>query len=162
MSSESKGGLRKGRGVRCVAANCGNTNANGVSMHFFPKAEKERRQWIKFVKEKRDKWDGPTQYSALCSAHFMPNCFPYRHHFEMQQSGTKPKRVSLNPDAIPTIHSLPPRNDDAPGPSGGTKRPHLSMLTLEQQSGQLSPPKIMRRAYLKRETSRVSSDFFFI
>jgi hypothetical protein len=32
--------------------------------------------------------------------------FPFRHRFEMEQMGRKPKKVKLNEDAFPTIHAL--------------------------------------------------------
>jgi hypothetical protein len=32
MTRGDKGGKSKGSGIRCVAANCGNTNADGVSL----------------------------------------------------------------------------------------------------------------------------------
>ncbi|VDI19523.1 Hypothetical predicted protein [Mytilus galloprovincialis] len=37
MSRGDRGGSSRGSGTRCVAANCGNTNADGFSLHSFPK-----------------------------------------------------------------------------------------------------------------------------
>jgi hypothetical protein len=37
MPRGNKGEKGKGSGIKCVAANCGNTNADGVSLHTFPK-----------------------------------------------------------------------------------------------------------------------------
>jgi hypothetical protein len=65
-----------------------------------------RRKWINFVKVKRANWSGPTDFSALCSFHFSIDSFPFRHRFEMEQMGRKPKKVKLNEDAFPTIHAL--------------------------------------------------------
>jgi hypothetical protein len=53
MPRGDKGGNSKGSGVRCVAANCGNTNADGVSLHTFPKDPTLLKKWSDFVKLKR-------------------------------------------------------------------------------------------------------------
>ena len=45
-----------------------------VSMHTFPKNEKVRDQWVKFVNVHRPDWK-PTSNSALCSVHFHESCF---------------------------------------------------------------------------------------
>lgn len=105
MPRGDRGGKSKGSGIRCVAANCGNTNADGVSLHTFPKDARLRKKWADFVKMKRGAWPGPTEYSALCSTHFASGCFPFRQRFEMEQMGIKPKKITLNHDAVPTIHA---------------------------------------------------------
>ena len=169
MPRGDRGGTSTGIGKRCVAANCGNTNANGVSMHCFPKEQSYRRQWIEFVKEKRAKWDGPSEYSYLCSAHFEPHCITYRHRFEMKETGIRPKRITLEQDAIPTIHASPPSSGPSstqtgqpsepsaePQASCSTSDPRLEMLGLDEKAThQCSPPKIIRRAFRKREADRV-------
>ena len=114
MPRGDRGGKSKGSGKRCVAANCGNTNTDGVSLHTFPKDAALRKKWTDFVKLKRGAWVGPTEYSALCSAHFSADCFPFRQRFEMEQMGIKPKKVTLNPDAVPTIHALTPPSISSP------------------------------------------------
>ena len=114
MPRGDRGGTSKGTGIRCVAANCGNTNADGVSLHSFPINVSIRRQWIDFVKLKRAKWVSPTQYSALCSAHFPIECFPFRFRFEMEHMGRSLKNVKLNADAVPSIHSK--CKEDTPHP----------------------------------------------
>ena len=57
--------------MRCVAAECSKTTKDGVSLHLFPTDPNLRRIWTTKVKTTRVKWDGPTQYSALCSDHFV-------------------------------------------------------------------------------------------
>jgi len=84
MPRGDRGGNSTGTGVRCVAYGCGKTNVNGVSMHYFPKDYNLRKQWADFVHLKRAKWAGPTDYSALCSDHFTPECYPFRVRFEME------------------------------------------------------------------------------
>lgn len=53
MPRGDRGGKSKGSGDRCVAANCGNTNADGFSLHSFPKDPARRKQWTDFMKVKR-------------------------------------------------------------------------------------------------------------
>ena len=110
MPRGDKGGKSRGSGVRCVSVNCGNTHADGFSLHKFPKKTVLRKQWNDIVRVKRGDWDGPSEFSALCSVHFKPECFPFRQRFEMEQMGRKPKKVVLNEDAVPTIYYTP-RNE---------------------------------------------------
>ena len=35
------------------------------------------------------------EFSALCSVHFNPDCFPFRQRFEIEQMGRKPNKVVL-------------------------------------------------------------------
>ena len=67
MPREDKGGKRKGSGIICVAEKCGNTNADGVSLHTFPKDPTLLKKWSDFVKLKRGAWPGPTEYLTLWS-----------------------------------------------------------------------------------------------
>ena len=53
MPRGDKGGKNKGSGIRCVAANCGNTNGDGVSLHYFPKDPTLLKKWSDFVNLKR-------------------------------------------------------------------------------------------------------------
>jgi len=162
MPRGDRGGKSKGSGVRCVAANCGNTHADGCSMHTFPKNQALRRTWTNFVKMKRANWTGPTLHSALCSSHFSPDSFPFRVRFEMEQMGRMPKKVQINEDAVPTIHSDVPVTvtenlEQSTLPSTPKQSlPKLNMLSpAEDAMCQSSPPKKMRRGYLKRESARV-------
>lgn len=107
MPRGDRGGKSSGSGIRCVAAHCGNTHKDGYSMHSFPKDPTLRRQWVDFVKVKRVDWNGPTEYSAICSDHFTMDCFPFRFRFELEQMGRKPKKVQLNSNAVPSVHATP-------------------------------------------------------
>nr|XP_022286598.1 uncharacterized protein LOC111099572 isoform X1 [Crassostrea virginica] len=166
MPRGDRGGKSKGSGIRCVAANCGNTNTDGVSLHTFPKDAALRKKWTDFVKLKRGAWVGPTEYSALCSAHFSADCFPFRQRFEMEQMGIKPKKVTLNPDAVPTIHALtPPPSISSPSATSSStpkrspyKRPFNMLSPNEEEQCQSSPPKKIRRGYTKRETNRILTE----
>lgn len=172
MPRGDKGGKSKGSGIRCVAANCGNTNADGVSLHTFPKDPTLLKKWSDFVKLKRGAWPGPTEYSALCSIHFEPSCFPFRTRFEIEQMGVRPKRVTLTSVACPTIHASTPVETTTPSKSSSTQSlipstpAAQSHLTAENRLQMLSPsedilyqsspPKKIRRGYMKREAARVS------
>ena len=170
MRRGDRGGKVRIGGIRCVAANCGNTNADGFSLHYFPKQDQAlRRKWINFVKVKRANWSGPTDFSALCSFHFSIDSFPFRHRFEMEQMSRKPKKVKLNEDAFPTIHALalaptvteqsePVMTASSTGTPKHQRPASLLMLSpTEELACQSSPPKKIRRGYSKREAARVSS-----
>jgi THAP domain len=153
-----RGGISRLTGKRCVAANCGNTNADGYSMHFFPKDPKRRKIWTDFVQLTRADWHGPTEYSVLCSFHFTPDSLSFRHRFETEQMGLKPKKVLLNDDACPTIHSVGVGNPvlAAEHSTTVTVSTKLEMLSSsEDVTTQRSPPKKIRRTYQKREAARV-------
>ncbi|XP_033629149.1 uncharacterized protein LOC117291511 isoform X2 [Asterias rubens] len=86
--------------TRCIAAGCGKTTKDGVSLHLFPADPKYRQLWAANVRLKRTtEWSGPTSFSALCSEHFEPSCFEsgMHHTFDMK------RKVALKHDAIPTI-----------------------------------------------------------
>jgi len=164
MPRGDRGGTSKGSGVRCVAANCGNTNADGFSMHSFPKDQALRRRWTDFVKIKRANWDGLTGFSALYSFHFTPERFQFRYRFEVEHIGRAPKRVKLNDDAVPSIHCVRETDNQAKVTANvsapSTPRHQLCRLEIlspsEEVTCQVSPPKKIRRGYSKREAARVS------
>ena len=60
---------------RCVVQGCGSVAKDGVSLHKFPSDTKLKRLWVNFVKTHRQKWDGPSDYSFVCSRHFQPEEF---------------------------------------------------------------------------------------
>ena len=57
-------------GISCT----NNSYTPNVSIHIFPKNEKVRDQWVKFVNVHRPDWR-PTSNSTLCSVHFHESCF---------------------------------------------------------------------------------------
>ena len=148
MPRGDRGGTCTGIGSRCVAANCGNQNVGGFSLHTFPKDKVLRKQWVSFVRTKRASWDGPSETSVLCSFHFTEDSFPFRQRFEKQHMGKKLKKTSLNRDAVPTIHA-PVR---ASSVDSSTKRSNESPIA---STSKCSPPKKVRGGYLKREVARV-------
>jgi hypothetical protein len=77
----------------CVAGFCYRTaKKNGVSFHLFPagaKNEERRKQWITFVQRGRKDFDGPSQYSKLCSAHFAEDCYDNTPAMQEKYAGIK-------------------------------------------------------------------------
>ena len=53
MPRGDKGGKSNGSGIRYVAANCGNTNADGVSLHTFPKDPTHLKKMERFRETKK-------------------------------------------------------------------------------------------------------------
>ena len=115
-------------GKKCIAFGCSKTHKDDVSLFKFPTESNLRRAWILQVKRTRDKWDGPSEHSTLCSDHFTEDCFESMSVLS-KQMGLKSKQL-LKPSAIPTLF---PRPASVPA----SKRPRTS------------------RAYEKREKARV-------
>ncbi|XP_005111430.1 uncharacterized protein LOC101862462 [Aplysia californica] len=88
----------------CVAANCTAPHKGlGESVFGFPKDPVLRAKWIKFVRDKRGDFQGPSKYSVLCQYHFTHDCFQNEMAVRM---GFVKKKI-INKDAVPTIHRPP-------------------------------------------------------
>ncbi|CAB4039764.1 THAP domain-containing 2-like [Paramuricea clavata] len=75
------------------ARSCKNSSySKGISMHMFPRDDKQRAAWTKFVRKHRPGWN-PTTSSAICSAHFQGNDFTQRLNIDIP---TAPDRSSSN------------------------------------------------------------------
>lgn len=74
---------------RFVVGGRSNTPSGQISAHRFPKAEKLRKIWIKFVNTTRD--FVCTQSSVVCSDHFTQECFErsfvHKQQFELGTRG---------------------------------------------------------------------------
>ena len=112
---------KKRGGWRCVAGapnstTCGNNSRTlGISMHQFPKNEKTRALWVRFVQGHRLDFDElVNQYTVLCSAHFEKSCFTTIQHKDTNH--LKLKRV-LQRGSVPTRDTIKP-----PGPEVLTER----------------------------------------
>ena len=86
---------------RCVAAQCSNTPAQGVSLHCWPTPLQQEQAdlWLHFVQATRDGWT-PSESSRLCSAHFVDSCFTNYLKYTLGHS----ERLILRSDAVPTIY----------------------------------------------------------
>ena len=87
---------------RCVAAGCSRTPKDNVSLHTFPKQAELRRKWSKAVKANRADWSEPTGNSALCSMHFLSDCYEAETLLK-ESMGLPVKRRKLKGDAVPTL-----------------------------------------------------------
>ncbi|XP_060070659.1 uncharacterized protein LOC132550582 [Ylistrum balloti] len=92
-------------GKRCVAYGCSTKYGDGFALHLFPTNADLCKMWTNFVQKKRDKWDGPTTYSALCEKHFEDGSYPMKYAILRSMGQTPPKKKVLNADAIPTIQT---------------------------------------------------------
>ena len=115
-------------GKKCIAFGCSKTHKNDVSLFKFPTESNLRRAWILQVKRTRDKWDGPSEHSTLCSDHFTEDCFEPMSILSKQMGLKRQQR--LKPGAIPTIFPIPA---SVPAP----KRPHTYIKGLwKEREGQ--------------------------
>lgn len=94
---------KKEPGKRCVVMFCNKTNADGVTLHQFPKEERIRRQWISFVRQKRDPNTWTAGSGHICSDHFCPEDY---HGYGLKLAGFATKLV-LKADVIPSRQVVP-------------------------------------------------------
>ena len=126
----------------CVAAGCTNKHKDGVSLFKFPKDPLLRKQWTDRVKRTRGGWEGPTDHSVLCSAHFTEDCFEKT----LEKYGIS-QRPKLKKDAVPTIFKRP---RDLPCSSSCK---HSDAVIMSDERG--PPEKKRRSAFEKRCRQKV-------
>ena len=80
---------------------CNKTNADGVSLHQFPADDNVRRQWIAFVRTKREPSIWTPGSSHICSEHFTGD-----EGFGAKLAGFTSKLV-LKKTAVPSIQVTP-------------------------------------------------------
>ena len=102
----------------CVVGGCSrNTSKNpGVSFLSFPKAKSVRRQWIRFVKNRRSDFV-LTEWSKVCSEHFTADCLDST--FRAKQSLGIKANFCLKPEAVPTIKASKSAPSSASSKSNG-------------------------------------------
>ena len=88
-------------GKRCVVMFCNKTNADGVSLHQFPADESVRRQWIAFVRTKREPYSWTPGSGHICSDHFSADSYE---GFGAKIAGFSSKLV-LKKSAVPSIQA---------------------------------------------------------
>lgn len=142
---------KKEPGKRCTVMFCNKTNADGVTLHQFPKNEKIRRQWISFVQQKRDPSGWRAGSGHICSDHFTPEDY---HGYGLKLAGLATKLV-LKTDAIPSkqvvatpdqLAIAPRKKRKLPTPEGKSK-----VAVLEDHT----TPKRTSRAVAKLTANRV-------
>lgn len=131
MASKSKGRM-------CVVAGCSKRQSDGVSVHVFPKDERQRAAWVRFVKLTRADWSGPSQYTVICSDHFNDDCYEVRFSY-MKDFGI-PVNKCLIKGSVPSIY--PKR-----------KRDQLNEAFLHSPQHK-NPP--VRKAHAKRAKNKVN------
>ncbi|CAG2212087.1 unnamed protein product [Mytilus edulis] len=62
-------------GRNCAVAGCNNSAKTGHTQHAFPKDDRQRNLWVRFVKLTRVDFTVPTKHSAICSEHFSEECY---------------------------------------------------------------------------------------
>ncbi|XP_060084262.1 uncharacterized protein LOC132563537 [Ylistrum balloti] len=134
-------------GKRCVAYGCSTKYGDGFALHLFPTNADLCKMWTNFVQKKRDKWDGPTTYSALCEKHFEDGSYPMKYAILRSMGQTPPKKKVLNADAIPTIQTA------------------VQAEPMDDVSQLASPlfastpkPKKPRSAFMKRQNRRIINE----
>ena len=138
MASNSKGRM-------CVVAGCSNRLADGVSLHVFPKDERQRAAWVRFVKLTRADWSGPSKYTVICSEHFREDC--YEASYSLMKDFGIPVNKCLRKGSVPSKH--PKR-----------KRDNLNEGFLESPQHSTAPPE--RQAYAKRAKAMVIISVLYI
>ena len=91
-------------GKRYVVMFCNKTNADGVSLHQFPADESLRRQWIAFVRTKREHNSWTPSSGHICSDHFSADDYE---GFGAKVAGFSSKRLVLKKSAVPSIQVSP-------------------------------------------------------
>ncbi len=130
--------------IRCVLMNCSNYTSvsEGIGIHKIPfwnderpEAKKRRKKWTDFIKRTRAKWT-PTQYSALCSKHFVSSDFerPF-HDLPGMTASFRPRlrRDEIGIVVYPSIYPPKPNSDasgqeDRPASSSSAERRDRRMV----------------------------------
>ncbi|CAG2214457.1 unnamed protein product [Mytilus edulis] len=61
--------------LSALVAGCNNSAKTGHTQHAFPKDDRQRNLWVRFVKLTRVDFTVPTKHSAICSEHFSEECY---------------------------------------------------------------------------------------
>ena len=110
-----------------------------------------RKRWTEAVQRTRDKWNGPSRYSVLCSDHFTEDCFETDHL--LASSFGIARRARLKPDVVPT-HFV--RANLRTGASGSSAM-SVERTRKRTSTGGESELTSKRGAYEKRQRARVCS-----
>ena len=158
LAADNSKGTTKKRdpGKRCVVMFCNNTNADNVSLHQFPRAEPQRRQWIQFVLAKRDD-DWTPGAGHICSNHFSPDS----HEGMGAKLAGFASKLLLKKTAVPTIQVNPTPEQLEDARRLKRKLSHLETKQVEKSKPDDLPtyktPKRRSRALSKLTAHRVSS-----
>lgn len=150
--NNDKGKKKKEPGKRCVVMFCDRTNSDGVTMHQFPTDEKFLRQWISFVRQKREPDSWRPGSGPICSDYFLPEDY---HGYGLKRAGFATKML-LKKEAIPSRQVVPTPEQLAAARSKKRKLPDSEERSEPLASPeQYSTPKRPSRALSKLTASRV-------
>ena len=135
-------------GKRCVVMFCNKTNADGVSLHQFPADENVRRQWIAFVRSKREPSSWTPGSGHICSAHFTDDNYE---GLGAKLAGFSSKLV-LKKTAVPSIQPTPTPEQLSTARRVKRKLP----LSEEKPDGKEKDPKQQSYATPKRSIRALS------
>ncbi|RUA04238.1 MAG: hypothetical protein DSY43_06795 [Gammaproteobacteria bacterium] len=142
-------------GKRCVVMFCDKTNADGVSLHKFPRDDHLCLKWNQFVLRKRDPKSWTPGHGHICSGHFTPSDYE---SYAAKLAGFT-SRLVLKKGAIPSIQPIPTPEQlqKARKITSGTRSPALSTSTCTYTST-TSTPRTARSgtALTKLRAHRVS------
>ena len=150
-NNSDKDKKKKEPGKRCVVMFCNKTNSDGVTMHQFPTDEKFHRQWISFVRQKREPDSWRPGSGHICSDHFMPEDY---HGYGVKLAGFATKML-LKKDAIPSRQVVPTPEQLAAARSKKRKLPASDERSESASPEQYTTPKRPSRALSKLTASRV-------
>ena len=108
----------------------------GISMHCFPKDARLRRLWTQFVQRHRANFE-PSEYSALCSAHFEPTCFQRKLSWEDEVAHRTP-RTLLKQGSVPNVDTVAPLAEDEPSYADRDQRGERRLTKQVRHSGSIS------------------------
>ncbi|PIK37131.1 hypothetical protein BSL78_26037 [Apostichopus japonicus] len=103
--------------VRCVVEGCSNVITKAISLHRWPKNDKTRRLWTKFVQNTRFDFTGPSQYSSVCSEHFTEAVYDPSFLLK-EEMGLKGRHKRVLPDKYPTLKTPKIRSGEQETSSG--------------------------------------------
>ena len=147
-------------GKRCVVMFCNKTNADGVSLHQFPKDRNLSRKWTSFVHHKRDPKTWTPGTGHVCSAHFSTNDYE---GYGAKIAGFSSKLV-LKKGAVPSIHPVPTadqlvtaRSAINQKRSASTDKQEAASTGITGDAQSCETPKRRSRAVSKLTSHRVST-----
>jgi len=103
MASSCGQKRKRAPGKRCVVMFCDKTNADGVSLHQFPKDVNLCQKWNQFVLRKRERNTWTPGCGHICSDHFLPTDYE---GYGAKMAGFSSKLV-LSKGAVPSIQPIP-------------------------------------------------------
>lgn len=149
-------------GKRCVVMFCNKTNVDGVSLHQFPADESVRRQWIAFVRAKREPNSWKPGSGHICSDQFTADSYE---GFGAKIAGFSSKLV-LKKSAVPSIQASPTPEQVSEARRIKRKFPLSDEKSSKEDSSvpqeTYATPKRQSRALSKLTANRVRAIFLVL